>query len=113
MNGPRGGERGDELERDLAVLGLRLEREEEDRAPESFAVWPENWDALELFLACDTQWRVVQGMGASRVLGFDYQGVEIVMRHVGTKRAERTKRFAQLQVMERAAANAMNARRDG
>ena len=26
--------------------------------PQDFEVWPENWPAVELFLRCQTQWRI-------------------------------------------------------
>ena len=48
-------------------------------------IWPEHWPAIELFLACGTQWRMrVQpaGMGASLSVpcGLDYVAVEMVAR---------------------------------
>jgi hypothetical protein len=112
VNGPRGAGNDDELERDLAAFGLRLEGEDEERsaAPE-FGVWAENWDAVLLFAACDTQWRVAAGLGGAQVLGLDYRGVEVVMRYTAIKRADRAPLFRQLQVMERAAIEAMNGRR--
>jgi hypothetical protein len=29
----------------------------EQNKPERFEVWPENWQAKELFIRCQTQWR--------------------------------------------------------
>jgi hypothetical protein len=45
-------------------LGLTAEAVAEllgSRAPEDFAVWPENWPAVELFMRCQTQWRTDNG----------------------------------------------------
>ena len=38
------------------------------QAPEHFEIWPENWPAVELFMRCQTQWRVSDG----RRIGLDY-----------------------------------------
>jgi len=70
----------------------------DEREEEAFEVWPENWRALELFLACRTQWRV-GAMGA--VLGLDYQGVAAVFRMKKVRDQEAM--LADLQVMESAA----------
>ena len=39
--------------------------------PEHFEVWEENWSTVEMFLRCQTQWRVTM----SGVLGLDYGSV--------------------------------------
>ncbi len=70
-------------------------------------MWPENWPAVELFLACATQWRV-DGMSGA-VLGLDYQGVEALMRIRRVR--DRAALFDDLQIMERAALRALNRRR--
>ena len=44
--------------------------------PQAFKVWPENWPAVELFLRCQTQWRVSQ---FGRV-GLDYPAVIVLAR---------------------------------
>ena len=36
--------------------------------PEHFEVWPENWDAVLLFVRCQTQWRISMNGRA----GLDY-----------------------------------------
>ena len=38
-------------------------------------VWPSNWLSLRVFLAVETQWRIVMGFGVSAYLGLDYPGV--------------------------------------
>lgn len=78
-----------------------LEREE------AFEVWPENWPAVELFLAVQTQWKV-GALGG--LFGLDYAGVEVVFRM--RKVANRAEMFAKLQVMEAAALAAMSKKKD-
>ena len=36
--------------------------------PETFAIWPEHLEVLEMFLRCQTQWR----SGPNGVIGLDY-----------------------------------------
>lgn len=59
-------------------LGISLPAEllQPPPAPEAFKVWPENWPAVELFLRCQTQWRVSQ---FGRV-GLDYPAIMAVAR---------------------------------
>jgi len=47
---------------------------------EDFEVWPENWDAVEIFRACDTQWTVLLGLGGLYYEGLDYTRVAGVAR---------------------------------
>lgn len=68
-------------------------------ADEALGIWPENWDALCAFLACETQWRVATGLGGTRYLGLDYTAVDVVMRRRGIP----DEVFADLQEMERVA----------
>jgi len=49
---------------DAAAFGLALPMPE---GPEDFEVWQENWAAVEMFLRCQTQWRVSMNC----LLGFD------------------------------------------
>lgn len=48
----------------------------------TFEVWSENWQALEVFTACHTQWRV-SPMGSLN--GLDYTALESVMRLTGVE----------------------------
>lgn len=43
---------------------------------EHFEVWEENWQALEVFCQCQTQWRV----SMSGLVGMDYTAVSWVLR---------------------------------
>lgn len=69
---------------------------------------PENWPALELFLACATQWRLA-GMEGVRI-GLDYPAVEAVMRI--TRVDDRPDAFQRLRVIETGALEAMQEQRD-
>ncbi len=109
------GKGDDELESDLenwrldgAALARHADRDEE----ELFEIWPENADALELFIALQTQWRVAAGFGVA-YLGLDYAGVEHAMRLRGVKRAERARLFEKIQAMESAALRELNRKNDG
>ncbi|MEX2475068.1 DUF1799 domain-containing protein [Marinobacter sp.] len=82
----------------------RLASEEADDYP----VLPENWDALQLFLRCATQWRYA-GMAGVRT-GLDYPSVETVMRMTGTRNKRET--FWQLQLIEDEALKALAELRD-
>lgn len=46
------------------------------RPVEPCKVWPENWDALRLFLAMGTQWRRAGMVGLP--VGLDYRPLEMV-----------------------------------
>lgn len=59
-------------------------------------VWPENWVALELFAALQTQWRI--GMGGPT--GLDYAALPAVMDLQHIAAPERPEVFESLRVME-------------
>ena len=72
-----------------------------------FAVWPEHWHAVQLFVAMGTQWRCAVG---ERLIytGLDYSVLPIVERrlrfdHPDAIAVDRCERFAQLRVLEAAA----------
>lgn len=92
-----------------------LQDEGNEAQPEEavFCVWPEHVEAVELFCALATQWRVAAGFGGVMFLGLDYQAVEAAMRLRGVKPRDRARLFAQLRVMEAAALPELNRRRDG
>ena len=75
----------------------------EKKQEKNFAVWPENWPAVELFLRCQTQWRTSVG----GVTGFDYSSVlALVNMYAYSKET-----FEDLQVMEVAAISYLNKER--
>lgn len=55
------------------LFGLPAEAQIKPKAPEMFDVWPENAEALKMFLRMDTQWRTsmggVVGLDLSVLLG--------------------------------------------
>lgn len=115
---PRDPEDDDELERDLAAFGLDPERAaasgmggDSAEPGDTFEVWPENADAVDLFVALQTQWRVAAGMSALVITGLDYAAVEAAMRMRGVK--DRRAMFAAIRTMESAALPALNRQADG
>lgn len=60
-------------------------------------VWPENWPALTLFLAMETQWRVAPSGG---YLGLDYAALPAVLDLLGIAPDRRRALFGDLRVME-------------
>jgi len=73
-------------------------------APEPVClVLPENWDAVQLLLRCQTQWRFSEMSG--QLLGLDYAAVDVVMRRAKIE-DESGELFTSLQVIEVAAVNA-------
>lgn len=88
----------------MAAARAQIAQQRAARAPVAFDVYPENWDAVRLFLGLQTQWRVGP-MGG--LVGLDYPGVEAAMRMARVK--DRAQLFEQLQTMEFAALEAMHA----
>lgn len=68
-------------------------------------MWPENWAIAVLFLKCETQWRLAPN---GRAIGFDYAGVDVVMRRNSKLAPDLDAAFEQLQVMEMAARGVLN-----
>ena len=68
-------------------------------------MWPENWHVVRLFVKCETQWHVAAN---GRCVGFNYPGVEVVMRHNKKLVDDADLAFEQLQVMEVAACGVLN-----
>lgn len=94
----------DTVAEDMAAFGAKdfqlpdwmLEEDETD--PDEFNVLPVNWDAVNAFLACTTQWR---HDAAGTPLGLRYDGVEVVLRARRIKNREDA--FMRVQIMETAA----------
>lgn len=77
---------------ELDLLGLTLD----DVELPSVEVYPENWQALRVFLAMQTQWRI----GRFGVVGLDYAVLPLVERQIGVRRSKRRDVFAAVQVLE-------------
>ena len=48
----------------------------EDDRDDTFEVLPENWEAVQMFMRCQTQWRV----GMAGPIGLDYGAVNWLLR---------------------------------
>jgi hypothetical protein len=98
----------------LAAFGARPEdvaRAREQQADTDFEVYPENWLAVQVFLALSTQWRAVgiSTMTKARIVhtGLDYAVIEPVFRMMDIKPKRRAAIFQKLRVMEEAALDAL------
>jgi len=60
-------------------------------------IWPENWDALLMFLACETQWRITPPDG--KPSGIDYTALQAAMQMAAVTDVKQT--FAGVQIMEK------------
>lgn len=76
---------------------------DDDNEP-PLVVWPENRQAVVVFLAMRTQWRV--GMGG--FTGMDYAALPEVWRRTKTPPGDRDEIFEALRVMEIGALNEIN-----
>jgi hypothetical protein len=99
----------------LSAFGAREidVKQARELAPEpAFEVYDENWDAVQVFLALSTQWRIsaLSGFGAARMVhtGIDYGAIEPVYRLLDIPRGRRVAIFQQLRVMEGAALDALH-----
>ncbi|MBZ9574420.1 DUF1799 domain-containing protein [Modicisalibacter sp. MOD 31.J] len=88
----------DTLSDDLEALGIQVPNSL--RRPVTFPVLPENWEALQIFLACQSQWRV-SPMGV--LTGIDYGSVSAVMQMRQVPPTEQAKRLDEVQRIERGA----------
>lgn len=70
-----------------------------------FGIWPDCWEALRLFLAMDTQWRL-GGMGAVPI-GLDYGALPAVTGMLGLTPSARL--LADLKAIEAGALSALHA----
>lgn len=59
-----------------------------------------------MFSACQTQWRIVSGLGGAAYQGLDYPAVESVMRMQGVD--AQGERLAQIRVLEAGALEVLN-----
>lgn len=63
-----------------------------------YAVWPENWDAVQLMLASSTQW-VYAGMQGTPV-GLRYEALPMLRTVLGIDEADWPRVFRQVQILE-------------
>jgi hypothetical protein len=99
----------------LAAFGARqadVETARAQQADRDFEVYPENWKAVQVFLAMSTQWRTAafSTMAGARLvhLGLDYNALEPVLRLLCIRQPKRRAAiFQKLRVMEEAALDAL------
>ena len=90
---------------DAAVLGIASPT---DDAPTTYAIWREQWPALELFLALRTQWRIIAGMAGAQHQGLDYTALYGHPKYARLDYDEQEKLLAQIQHIESGAVAALN-----
>ncbi len=83
-------------------------RERQVNESDGFAVWPENWRAVEVFTQMASQWRLVVGTGSAHWQGMRYEALEAVLRITGVPRREWPTVFGAVRVMEAAARGELN-----
>jgi hypothetical protein len=94
---------------DLEALGVESDaaaRFLSDTGQQAFEVFPENWEALKIFLDCSTQW-VHDPQG--RVTGLHYPAVESVMRLRRVR--DRSDVLDRVRLMEQTALTLFNRKR--
>lgn len=91
----------------FASMGIPPDQWEKLLAPEDIDIWPENWSAIEVFSAMQTQWRV----GMSGATGLDYAALPVVMDLLEVE--NRAECFSGLQVMESEALEVMRNKTNG
>jgi hypothetical protein len=91
----------------LAAFGLKRDGPVPDDAVVD--VWPENWQAVQVFAACGTQWTV--GMAGST--GLRYEALPFVFEMSGVDRAQWPELFDQIRACEAEALKLFAERRNG
>ena len=94
----------------LAAMGASEEVIRKAAAgPSELEIWPENWPALRVFLAMQTQWRV----GMAGPVGLDYGVLRLVERRIGITPRQARRHFVALQVLEGECLRIWSERRNG
>jgi len=83
-------------------LKAQLQQRESD-----ISVWPENWEAVQVWARSQTQWRV----GMAGVIGLDYAGLNVVMDNMNV--TDKPDTFDRIQVLESATLKAIEEQRNG
>lgn len=102
VNLPAGGAPVDTLAEDMAAFGVKdFEPPDWMRAEpvlDEFDVLPENWDAVNVFLACVGQWSHDKD---ARPIALRYEALDVVMRHL--KVSDPSDVFGRVRIMEQTA----------
>lgn len=75
----------------------------EEAQGDGVAVWSDNLQAVNIFIAASTQWRT----GASGATGLDYTALESVMRMSCVKRGDMADLLEDIRIMEDVALETM------
>ncbi|MEO8120465.1 MAG: DUF1799 domain-containing protein [Rhodoferax sp.] len=65
-----------------------------------YELGPQQWAAWEVFLSCETQWRISVGFSDVRYEGLEYSSMESVVRMLGIKRKHQRDLLWMVRVME-------------
>lgn len=77
----------------------------------TFYIHEDTQDTVAVFMALQTQWRVIAGMSVA-YQGLDYAVLPAVFSMLDVKRADRTRIFHELRAMEGAALAVLNKKPD-
>jgi hypothetical protein len=91
-----------------AVIDAARKRIEVAPVDQDFHVWPENWNAVQLFLKLSTQWDVRVGMAGAAYIGIRYESVPGQMARLRILPEEQPDYWDYLELMERAALPLLN-----
>ena len=75
----------------------------EEAQGDAVEIWPDNMQAVNVFIASSTQWRI----DSKRATGLDYTAVESTMRMMGIKRKDMGDILEDIRVMEYEALDTM------
>ena len=88
--------------RDFEKLGFKIEAAE--TSEDDVGIMPANWESFLAFIACQTQWRLVAGLGGLIWLGLDYLACQPVLADINASPTV----FADLRHLETAALPILN-----
>lgn len=112
----------DSLNQQLELLGLANNADAQEwlnqltpqiEQSSEFEVEQENLTAVHVFVAMQTNWRVVAGMGGVVYQGLDYPSLQSVANMLGIKRKTLPDLFSDIQIMEAAALPLLNEKSKG
>ena len=106
-----------ELLKEVGLILMKDEPDEPEAAPalDVFELLIDNWDAVCLYLACQTQWLkklLIPPMGGEIITdwrGLNYMGVDVVINRTPQfKQSKDPELFIKLQIMEVETLNILN-----
>lgn len=78
------------------------------QTPEAFEIWPENQLIAEVFLALETEWRLLVGPGGVYYQGLRRSAMKDTIELMGIERGEWPDLFYGLRIMEATAQKILN-----